>query len=580
MSFGGGSGSGSIASSTDVVLNSPSNNQILGYNASLAKWQNQTAIGGINDAIAIVAEDARFATPQAALNAAPSGATVIFTASHTLTGGAVYTISRPMTIHLAPGVVLNQTVYAKPVFDVFATNSVTIIGRGALLQGSAARPAFNVSSFRQDALSMYWAGVWCNGSQCYFDVQTDGFTCGIYLSNCNWTNTGRAQQSDNRVVLISDNADFGLNYIGQDDLVIESVVARNTQIHPTNAAPPHAVYGSGNHTLRSHRVTVGSLMSSGNLYSNAFQFKYTDGLTIASMQADQCVGLCNFIDVSGVKIGTGILTSATGSVDKLVDFQAGAGEMNTNITIESLTLAQQVTTLAASKPALGLVASNVHIGSLMVSDNINDTAGVSEQVSLSGSNIVVDSLQANSVGFASVALLIGTSVISDAITVRNIKMTKAYAVAQIQSTSTNVILDYNPADILGYLGSAASDYAVRTINGVAVGYTAARAPFERLYSLGGGSVGSAVCAEPFMETRTHYKITNNTAFQVPAPGTDGNAFVGMVHEVSIENGTAGSLGTITWAAIWTLNGAFASPTAGMVGRLSFRWNGTNWVHVG
>ncbi len=46
MSFGGGSGSSSIAGSTDVVLNSPANNQVLGYNSSLAKWQNQTASGG------------------------------------------------------------------------------------------------------------------------------------------------------------------------------------------------------------------------------------------------------------------------------------------------------------------------------------------------------------------------------------------------------------------------------------------------------------------------------------------------------------------------------------------------------
>jgi hypothetical protein len=41
MSFGGGSGSSSVAGSTDVVLNSPANNQVLGYNSGLAKWQNQ-----------------------------------------------------------------------------------------------------------------------------------------------------------------------------------------------------------------------------------------------------------------------------------------------------------------------------------------------------------------------------------------------------------------------------------------------------------------------------------------------------------------------------------------------------------
>ncbi len=57
MSFGGGSGSSSIAGSTDVVLNSPANNQVLGYNTSLAKWQNQTAVSlvAFNDLSAAVA---------------------------------------------------------------------------------------------------------------------------------------------------------------------------------------------------------------------------------------------------------------------------------------------------------------------------------------------------------------------------------------------------------------------------------------------------------------------------------------------------------------------------------------------
>lgn len=49
MSFGGGSGSSSIAGSTDVVLNSPANNNVLGYNSGLAKWQNQVPTSGGGD---------------------------------------------------------------------------------------------------------------------------------------------------------------------------------------------------------------------------------------------------------------------------------------------------------------------------------------------------------------------------------------------------------------------------------------------------------------------------------------------------------------------------------------------------
>lgn len=52
MSFGGGSGgSGSIAGSSDVSLNSPTDNQVLAYNGTTGKWQNQTASGtGSSDA--------------------------------------------------------------------------------------------------------------------------------------------------------------------------------------------------------------------------------------------------------------------------------------------------------------------------------------------------------------------------------------------------------------------------------------------------------------------------------------------------------------------------------------------------
>ena len=40
MSFGGGSGSSSISGSSDVVLNAPATNDVLGYNSGLGKWQN------------------------------------------------------------------------------------------------------------------------------------------------------------------------------------------------------------------------------------------------------------------------------------------------------------------------------------------------------------------------------------------------------------------------------------------------------------------------------------------------------------------------------------------------------------
>ncbi len=88
MSFGGPGASNSIAGSTDVVLNSPANNQVLGYNSGLAKWQNQApsqasalyynvvSYGAVGDGVANDTTAIR-----AAIAAVPaSGGTVFFPA--------------------------------------------------------------------------------------------------------------------------------------------------------------------------------------------------------------------------------------------------------------------------------------------------------------------------------------------------------------------------------------------------------------------------------------------------------------------------------------------------------------------
>ena len=53
MSFGGsGSGSGSISGSSDVLLSSPSNSQVLTYDEPAAKWKNATAATGASPSYA------------------------------------------------------------------------------------------------------------------------------------------------------------------------------------------------------------------------------------------------------------------------------------------------------------------------------------------------------------------------------------------------------------------------------------------------------------------------------------------------------------------------------------------------
>lgn len=58
MAFGNG-GSGGIAGASDVLLSSPQNEEVLGYDAGSAKWQNQAVAGfaAVAGAKVIVAQD-------------------------------------------------------------------------------------------------------------------------------------------------------------------------------------------------------------------------------------------------------------------------------------------------------------------------------------------------------------------------------------------------------------------------------------------------------------------------------------------------------------------------------------------
>ena len=47
MSFGGGGGSSTIASATDVVLSNPATSQYFGYNGGTAKWNNIPLAGTV-----------------------------------------------------------------------------------------------------------------------------------------------------------------------------------------------------------------------------------------------------------------------------------------------------------------------------------------------------------------------------------------------------------------------------------------------------------------------------------------------------------------------------------------------------
>ena len=146
MSFGGGSGSSSIAGSTDVALNAPANNQILGYNTSLAKWQNQAqATGGGTESVLDYGATGDGVTDDttainAAITAAVVGATVLIPHGKTFMVNADYNAGKAIRPKSGVNIRIEGTLQA--ITNTVANSAVilsenksnfTITGSGTIL---------------------------------------------------------------------------------------------------------------------------------------------------------------------------------------------------------------------------------------------------------------------------------------------------------------------------------------------------------------------------------------------------------------------------------------------------------------
>lgn len=79
-------------------------------------------------------------------------------------------------------------------------------------------------------------------------------------------------------------------------------------------------------------------------------------------------------------------------------------------------------------------------------------------------------------------------------------------------------------------------------------------------------------------TAGHVTISasDTSAFTINAPT---NPKKGRTLTVDIANASGGSLGTVTWNAVFKLAGAFSNPANGKRRTVSFRNDGTSWVET-
>jgi hypothetical protein len=113
MGFGGtgGGGSASVATSTDVALNLPANNEVLTYDTGIGKWKNAASGGG--------------ASLTASKNTATSGAVTLTAGSSATLTKFSATLSANRTITLA-GTTANSYFDISMLETVFGSFTITI----------------------------------------------------------------------------------------------------------------------------------------------------------------------------------------------------------------------------------------------------------------------------------------------------------------------------------------------------------------------------------------------------------------------------------------------------------------------
>lgn len=97
----------------------------------------------------------------------------------------------------------------------------------------------------------------------------------------------------------------------------------------------------------------------------------------------------------------------------------------------------------------------------------------------------------------------------------------------------------------------------------------AKAPVALTYS-------ASITPDASAGKRQKITATNTTAYTINAPT---NAYRGAELTFDILNSSGGSMGAITWNAVFKLAGAFTNPADTKRRTITFYYDGTNWVEL-
>lgn len=259
-----------------------------------------------------VSSDMSQASIQAVLNGVATGTRVFFMPG-------TYALTGPLTVavdntHIdARTATFTQATWGQPGFDAIGRNGCLYDIR--LVQFSGTRGGMG-SSYRGSSQYCSGAGVWINGDNNFVRyLKTSYMPVGVFLSSWNGTSTYDRVGVGNRIgILESDHANWGLLYVGQQDLIVDDIYAHDDLDDSAGVNPTHVVYGSAITTFRATGGEFRSVRAKNVLGGQPFQIKYHDKLHVGNVNANTCKGLINVIDCHDLTIDhyTGIAIAANG----------------------------------------------------------------------------------------------------------------------------------------------------------------------------------------------------------------------------------------------------------------------------
>jgi hypothetical protein len=490
-----------------------------------------------------------YGTPQLALNAAPAGARIVFQGSYALS--AALTLTGDNQWIDAQGASFTMSTWATPVFDaigrsgcLFDLGTITYTGTRGTHTGASIRGQSPYSS---------GCAVWINRDR--NNVRSGrviGMPAGAACFS-SWDGTGSydRQGVGNKLgvggsVEVS-GYDFGVLPIWQKDLTIQNLYAHDDIDDSSGANPTHSVYVSPTSTAHSSGITISNVRTVNNLFGQPIQVKYTDGLVLDNISADNCKGLVNLQDCVDVEIGTMVGTNSLAN--------GGQGAFTT-----------AHTTLVCKKIRASLISIQLASG--------NDERAVSFWAD--DSEISALHIETNHSGSVNTAL--------NTVVLRGDR-------SQIRSSSIRSLGSHMRGYVIGFGATLANDWVIddpiirgpRALLDVVGGslrnkvrfdpviqiYTGTAAPI----SVTGTPVGGEIIIEtpnPSLDVRAYGAVGDNVATDTTAFSNAIAAAVAMKRPLWLSGGhykLPGGLGTLPDGLI--MRGAGQTPTNGTPTRLNF-----------